>query len=79
LRQRIQGRVQIHQVYNFRYLRDGLGKWGANLARRAFRGFSVGSSSATAPEPSSVLLLGIGLLGLLAMARSRRHAPPASR
>jgi hypothetical protein len=39
----------------------------------------VSGSSATAPEPSSLLLIGIGSLGLLAVgARRKRHAPPAS-
>ena len=36
----------------------------------------ISGGSTTTPEPSSFLLLGIGLLGLLVVARSRRQVPP---
>ncbi|MGD0047202.1 MAG: PEP-CTERM sorting domain-containing protein [Bryobacteraceae bacterium] len=40
--------------------------------------WQISGSNAAVPEPSSLLLLGIGLLGLVAMARSKRQAPPTS-
>ena len=40
---------------------------------------AVVGSTVAAPEPNSVILLGMGLLGLLALtARGKRHAPPVA-
>ena len=59
--------ASYYGTYNIEHLRNGSGKDVAALSH--FEGFSTGG--APVPEPSTMLLLGTGLLGLAGFSRKK--------